>query len=356
MRQLLNTLYVTTPRAYVHLDHDTLRVEVGRELKLQVPLLQLSAIVCFGDVLISPALLHRCAEDGRSVVWLDEHGRFKARMEGETSGNVLLRRSQHLALSDEARRTAIGRNLVAGKLRNARHLLLRAARETAGEDALALREAADRIAKIVSRLPLREDLDLIRGDEGEAAREYFAVFPRMVREQQTLFAMNGRNRRPPRDPMNAVLSFLYTLLRIDCVAALESVGLDPQVGFFHALRPGRPALALDLMEELRPALADRLALTLVNRKQLGPDDFQWWTPDGVLDETRGAELPPGAVYLNEQGRRTVLVAYQKRKEEEVEHRVLERKVPLGLIPHIQARLLARHLREDLAHYPPFLMR
>ncbi len=356
MRQLLNTLYVTTPRAYVHLDHDTLRVEVGRELKLQVPLLQLSAIVCFGDVLISTALLHRCAEDGRSVVWLDEHGRFKARMEGETSGNVLLRRSQHLALSDEARRTAIGRNLVAGKLRNTRHVLLRAARESAGEDALALRAAADRIAEIVGRLPLRQDLDLIRGDEGEAARTYFRVFPLMVRERRDLFAMNGRNRRPPRDPLNAVLSFLYTLLRIDCTAALEGVGLDPQVGFFHALRPGRPALALEVMEELRPALADRLALTLVNRKQLGPDDFVWWTPDGEVDEALGAEVAAGAVYLNDQGRRTVLVAYQKRKEEEVEHRVLERKIPLGLIPHIQARLLARHLRDDLAHYPPFLMR
>ncbi len=356
MRQLLNSLYITTPRAYVHLDHDTLRVEVGRELKLQVPLLQLSAIVCFGDVLISPALLHRCAEDGRSVVWLDEQGRYKARMEGETSGNVLLRRSQHLALSDETRRTEIGRNLVAGKLRNARHVLLRAARESGGEEALAPTSAADRIAEIVRRLPQRHDLDLIRGDEGEAARTYFSVFPLMVRERRDLFAMNGRNRRPPRDPMNAVLSFLYTLLRIDCAAALEGVGLDPQVGFFHALRPGRPALALDLMEELRPALADRLALTLVNRRQLGPDDFQWWAPDGVLDEERGAELPPGAVYLNDQGRRTVLVAYQKRKEEEVEHRVLERRIPLGLVPHIQARLLARHLRDDLAHYPPFLMR
>ena len=356
MRQLLNTLYVTTPRAYVHLDHDTLRVEVGRELKLQVPLLQLSAIVCFGDVLISPALLHRCADDGRSVVWLAERGRFKARMEGRTSGNLLLRRSQHLALSDETRRTEIGRNLVAGKLRNARHVLLRAARESSGEDAQELRGAADRIAAIVQRLPLRRDVDLLRGDEGEAARVYFDVFPRMVREQRDVFEMKGRNRRPPRDPMNAVLSFLYTLLRVDCEAALEGVGLDPQVGFFHALRPGRPALALDLMEELRPALADRLALTLVNRRQLGPEDFEWWGEEGSEGEDAVTPIPAGAVYLNERGRRTVIVAYQKRKEEEVEHRVLDRRIPLGLVPHIQARLLARHLREDLAHYPPFLMR
>jgi CRISPR-associated protein Cas1 len=356
MRQLLNTLYVTTPRAYVHLDHDTLRVEVARELKLQVPLLQLGGIVCFGDVMVSPALLHRCADDGRSLVFLTEHGRFKARLEGTASGNVLLRRAQHLALSDEGRRTAIARNLLAGKLRNARQVLLRGAREATGEDAAALAAGARRIGQIIERLPLRNDVELMRGDEGEAGRVYFGVFGRLVREDREAFAIDGRTRRPPLDRMNAVLSFLYTLVRTDCAAALEGVGLDPQVGFLHALRPGRPALALDLMEELRPALADRLALALVNRKQLGRDYFESWQT-ALEPSADGDEMPAGgAVYLNEAGRRTVLVAYQKRKEEEVEYRVIASRVPLGLVPHLQARLLARHLREDLAHYPPFLIR
>lgn len=343
MHQLLNTLYVQTERSYLHLDHDTLRVEVEREIRLQAPLMQLSAVVCFGDVLISPALLRRCAEDGRSVVWLDRNGRFKGRLEGAASGNVLLRRAQHLALSDPARRQDVSRNFVAGKIRNARHVLLRGAREaTAPDEATALRGAAEQLRIIVERLPGRGDLDFMRGDEGEAARTYFDVFGLLVRINRDAFDFVARTRRPPRDRINALLSFLYTLLRADCLAALEGVGLDPQVGFFHALRPGRPALALDLMEELRPAIADRLALTLINRGQLQPDDFE--------------DQPGGAVYLSESGRRTVLIAYQKRKQEEVEHRVLERKTPIGLLPHLQARLLARHLRSDIEHYPPFLMR
>jgi CRISPR-associated protein Cas1 len=305
--------------------------------------MQLSAVVCFGDVLISPALLRRCAEDGRSVVWLDRNGRFKGRLEGAASGNVLLRRAQHLALSDPARRQAISRTFVAGKIRNARHVLLRGAREaTAPEEVTALRGAAEQLRIIVERLPGRIELDFMRGDEGEAARTYFDVFGLLVRTNRDAFDFVARTRRPPRDRINALLSFLYTLLRSDCLAALEGVGLDPQVGFFHALRPGRPGLALDLMEELRPAVADRLALTLINRGQLQPEDFE--------------EQPGGAVYLSESGRKTVLVAYQKRKQEEVEHRVLERKTPVGLLPHLQARLLARHLRSDIEHYPPFLMR
>lgn len=343
MHQLLNTLYVQTERSYLHLDHDTIRVEVDRETRLQAPLLQLSAIVCFGDTMISPALLHRCAEDGRAVVWLDRNGRFKGRLEGPTSGNVLLRRAQHLALSDAERRQDISRNFVAGKIRNARHVLLRGARDaTDADESLLLREAGERLRTTIERLPVRTDLDLMRGDEGEAARTYFDVFGLLIRTDREAFDFVLRSRRPPRDRINALLSFLYTLLRTDCLAALEGVGLDPQIGFFHALRPGRPGLALDLMEELRPAIADRLALTLVNRGQLRREDFE--------------DRPGGAVYLSDSGRRTVIVAYQKRKQEEVEHRVLERKTPMGLLPHLQARLLARHLRNDIAHYPPFLMR
>ncbi len=210
------------------------------------------------------------------------------------------------------------------------------------DEASELREAGERLRGILERLPGRTDLDLMRGDEGEAARTYFDVFGLLVRSDRETFDFVVRSRRPPRDRINALMSFLYTLLRADCVAALEGVGLDPQIGFFHSLRPGRPALALDLMEELRPAVADRLALTLINRGQLQRDDFE--------------DQPGGAVYLSESGRKTVIVAYQKRKQEEVEHRALERKTPVGLLPHLQARLLARHLRGDIAHYPPYLAR
>ncbi|MBA2290630.1 MAG: type I-C CRISPR-associated endonuclease Cas1 [Chloroflexia bacterium] len=344
MRQLLNTLYVTRPRAYLHLDHDTVRVEVERVLQLQAPLLQLGSIVCFGDVMLSPALMHRCAEDGRSIVLLGRNGRFKARIEGPMSGNVLLRRAQHLALSDPNRRLEIARSMVAGKLRNSRSLLLRAARDAKSiDDQDVLAQAARLHLDILNRVAARDDLDMLRGDEGDAARVYFSAFTTMIRgDARGTFGIAERSRRPPRDPMNAVLSFLYTLLRAECTAALEGVGLDPQIGYLHALRPGRPALALDLMEEMRSVFADRLALTLVNRKELGEGDFEYF--DG------------GAVYLNETGRRTVILSWQGRKEDEIEHRVLGGKTPLGLTPHLQARLLARHLRNDLPHYVPYVSR
>ncbi|MCC6179713.1 MAG: type I-C CRISPR-associated endonuclease Cas1 [Chloroflexi bacterium] len=343
MHELLNVLYVQTQGAMLRLDHDTVRVEVERELRLRAPLGRLSGIVMFGQVSISPFLLQRCAEDGRSLVWLDRRGRFKARVEGQTRGNVLLRRAQHLALSDRERTMAIARQMVAAKIQNSRLVLLRAARDAPDDaDRAELGAAAGRLADALGRLRETNDLDVIRGDEGEAARAYFRVFARMIRADREAFGPDGRTRRPPRDRANAVLSFLYTLLRAECSAALEGVGLDPQVGYLHSLRPGRPALALDLMEEMRPVVADRLALSLVNRRQLRAEHF---------DESLG-----GAVLLNEDGRRIVLVAYQERKEESVEHRVLKEKVPVGLLPHVQARLLARHLRGDLTEYPPFLGR
>jgi CRISPR-associated protein Cas1 len=330
MHQLLNTLYVQTPRSYLHLDHETLKVKVEREVKLQVPLHHLGAIVCMGDVGISTPLLHRCAEDGRTVSFFDSGGRFKARLEGAVSGNVLLRRSQHDALSNPAKVVDLARSFVAAKLQNSRQILLRAGRETSDEADVALLQAeVNHLAETIPRLP------------GEADR-YFGVFGRMVKEDREGFAMNGRSRRPPRDRANALLSFLYTLVTTDCVAACEGVGLDPQVGFLHALRPGRPALALDLVEEFRAMLADRLALTLVNRKQVSRDDFE--------------EHPGGGVLLHPEGRKKVVVAYQQRKQEELTHPVTLEKTPLGLLPHVQARLLARHLRGDLNAYPPFLYR
>ncbi len=343
MRELLNVLYVLTQGAVLHVEHDTVRVEVEHETRLRAPLLRLSGIVVFGRVTVTPFLIQRCAEDGRGLVWLDERGRFKARVEGRTKGNVLLRRAQHLALSDQVRSAAIARQIVAAKIQNTRQVLLRAAREATSEsDRELLSAAAARLADILGRLRGERDMNVIRGAEGEAARAYFGVFGAMIRVDRLLLAPDGRTRRPPRDRANAVLSFLYALVRAECDAALEGVGLDPQVGYLHALRPGRPSLALDLMEELRAVLADRLAITLINRRQLGAGHFDVG--------------PGGAVSLTDDGRRVVIVAYQRRKEEEVHHRVLKAKTPLGLVPHIQARLLARHLRGDLPDYPPFLYR
>lgn len=343
MQQILNTLYVMTKGAYLHLDHETLRVEVERETKLQVPLLHLGAIFCFGQVGVSTFLIHRCAEEGRSVVFLEQSGRFKARLAGPLTGNVLLRRAQHDASCDPARALAIAKNLVAGKVQNSRQVLLRGGREASEPgEAAALGQAAGRLAEALPRAAEAGDLDRLRGFEGDSARTYFGVFDTLVRDDREAFRLDGRSRRPPRDRMNGLLSFLYTLLLNDCISAAEGVGLDPQVGFLHALRPGRPALGLDLMEELRSVLCDRLALTLVNRKQISRDDF----------EVRIG----GAVHLNENGRKTVVAAYQKRKQDELLHPVLSQQMPLGLLPHVQARLLARHLRGDIESYPPFLYR
>jgi CRISP-associated protein Cas1 len=254
-----------------------------------------------------------------------------------------LRSTQHLASSDSDRSLGIGRYLVAGKLQNARNVLMRAAREAKAEiDSSKLSEAAKIHAQGLQNAETASNLDQLRGVEGYAAKAYFGAFTAMVRQNRDGFAFNERSKHPPLDPINALLSFTYTLLTNECVSACESVGLDPQMGFLHALRPGKPALALDLMEELRALLADRLVLTLINRGQISPDDF--------------VERPGGAVYLNGDGKKALLTAYQKRKQEEITHPILNQKIPLGLVPHVQARLLARHLRGDLPNYQPFILR
>lgn len=343
MYELLNILYVLTQGTVLHLDHDAVRIKVTGEPIRRVPLLRLSGIVVFGRVTLTPFIIQRCAEDGRSLVWLDRNGRFKARVQGPTRGNVLLRRAQHLVLSDAERTVAIARQMVAGKIQNCRQVLMRGARDAPDETARErLSSASEHLAAVLGRLQECGDLDTVRGCEGEAARGYFAAMRFMVRVDPDGFAPDGRTRRPPRDPTNALLSFLYALIRSECAASLEAIGLDPQVGYLHTLRPGRPALTLDLMEELRPVLADRLALKLINRRQLTRKDFE--------------ELPGGGFALTTEGRKTVIKAYQARKSEELQHRVIQQRLPLGLVPHVQARLLARHLRGDLAHYPPFLYR
>lgn len=344
MRQILNSLYVMTPNAYVHLENDTLRIDVEREKKLQVPLHHIGSVICFGDVLLSPAIMHRCANDGVSIVLLDRNGRFKARLEGPVNGNILLRQAQHRVAGDEKFALDTARAMIAGKLKNSRQALLRGARETDNEnDRNALSSAAQSLAYSLQNLASAADLDIARGIEGEAAKIYFSALPQLLREDARKdFAMNGRSRRPPRDRFNALLSFLYSMVMNDCRSALESVGLDPQLGFLHAVRPGRAALALDLMEEFRPILADRLAITLINRAQIKATDFQ--------------EREGGAVYLADEGRKTVVVAYQERKQEEITHPLLENKTPIALIPSIQARLLARTIRGETEGYLPFLIR
>jgi CRISPR-associated protein Cas1 len=342
MKQLLNTLYVMTQGAYVCLDHETVKVEVDGKVQMQVPLHHLGAIVTMGNVMLSPFIMGRCADDGRAVVILDRNGRFKCRVVGKTTGNVLLRQAQYEAVRDRGRCAAIARNIVAGKVKNSREILMRGARETDNPDETAtLHKAAGVLADALFHLKENTDIDHIRGLEGESANAYFHVFDRMVKEaDRPTFIMHGRNRRPPLDPMNGLLSFLYTLLLNDCITAVEGVGLDSQMGFLHVLRPGRPSLGLDMMEEFRSVLADRLALTLINRKQITDKHF----------EVR----PGGATYLNDVGRKEVVVAYQKRKQEEFHHPILDEKVPFGLLPHVQARLLARHLRGDLEEYTPVL--
>ena len=342
MYTLQNTLYVMTPNAYAHLENNTVRIDVEREKRLQVPLHHLGSLVCFGNIMVSPALMHRLADEGKSLVLLEASGRFKARLEGPVSGNILLRQAQHRNALDGSFVLAAARAVVAGKLKNSRNLLLRAAREASDPaEQAALTRTADNLAASLRAANVAVGLDALRGVEGEAARGYFVALNLVVKAQaRAHFALNGRTRRPPLDRFNSLLSFLYSMLMNDCRSALETVGLDPQLGFLHAVRPGRAALALDLQEEFRSTLADRLALTLINRGQLGPDDFE--------------EREGGAVLLNDNGRRAVVTAWQERKQEEVTHPLLEQKLPLGVVPFVQARLLARTVRGEMAGYLPYL--
>lgn len=344
MRRQLNTLYVTTDGAWLRKDGENIVMEVESETRARLPIHMLEGLVCFGRVMASPALLGFCAERGIGVSFLTPNGRFLARVEGPVRGNVLLRRQQYRASDDPSRTRSLVANMLAGKLHNQRAVLHRGLRDhsssLAAEDEMALTHACERIRRIMDKTAAEATLDGLRGLEGEAAQAYFGVFDHLVRSDSDALRFHGRSRRPPLDPMNALLSFLYTLVTHDCRSALETVGLDPAVGFLHRDRPGRPSLALDLLEEFRAFIADRLALSLVNRKQLSEADFQW--------------LDGGAVTLKDESRKKVLVAFQERKREELRHPYLEEKVQIGLLPFIQAQLLARHLRGDLDGYPPFL--
>ncbi|HVA51255.1 MAG TPA: type I-C CRISPR-associated endonuclease Cas1c [Pirellulales bacterium] len=343
MRAHANTLFITTQGAYLTRDHQTLRVKIDGKVRLTVPLHHLEGVVCFGRVMVSPAVLATCGEHRLGFSFLSEQGRFLARVEPPIHGNVLLRRRQYRLADDPLARLRLARPMIAAKIQNARNTLLRAARDDAGEDdAAALRTAAAHLAAVLAGLPAVADLDAARGIEGETARTYFGAFSRMVRHERETFALTSRSRRPPRDPINALLSFVYALVRHDCHSALECVGLDPAVGYLHVDRPGRPSLALDLMEEFRTLVADRLVLTLVNRRQVQAGGFS----------TDAA----GGVQMDDKTRRALLVAYQERKREEVMHPLLGEVVPVGLLPHLQARLLARTLRGDLDDYPALVLK
>lgn len=344
MRRHLNTLYVTSEGAWVRKDGANVVVEVEGEERGRVPIHLLGSLVSFGRAGTSPALLGYCAEQGVSVSFLSPNGRFLARVEGPVSGNVLLRRAQYRSADDRDWTAGLVREIVTGKVLNQRTVIRRALRDHGGGMAAAVRtklEAVERRFTDAARRAQRpQTLDSLRGIEGEAAQAYFEVFDNLIRGDRKTFRFERRSRRPPLDPTNAVLSFLYMLLVHDCRSALETVGLDPAVGFLHRDRPGRPSLALDLMEELRPVLADRIALSLINRRQLSSGDFT--TAVG------------GAVSLTDDGRKTVLVAYQDRKKDELTHPFLEEKTTLGLVPFVQAQLVARRLRGDLDGYPPFV--
>ncbi len=343
MEVQLNTLYVVTRAAALHRDHLTIRVVAERQTRLVVPIHQLESVAVFGGVRVTPAVMALCAERGVAVNFLTESGRLLCRVDAPASGNVLVRREQYRWADRPERRAEIARALVAGKVHNARNLLLRAGRESdRPEDQAALSAAAVRLADALPAIGRADDVDSIRGHEGDAARVYFEAFPAMVRQNRDAFRLNGRTRRPPLDPMNALLSFLYALVLADCTAAAAAAGLDPSVGFLHTDRPGRPGFALDLMEEFRPLLADRLALALVNRQQVKPSGFV--TREG------------GAVSMDEATRRAVLAAYQQRKREEVTHQLLDQKVPVGRLPFLQARIAARRLRGDLPGYVPCILR
>ncbi|WP_326635904.1 type I-C CRISPR-associated endonuclease Cas1c [Streptosporangium sp. NBC_01755] len=337
MTELLNTLYVQTPGSSLHLENDTLRVvhpdQPGRKI---LPLARIDHLVLFGGVTITDDLLLRCADDRRSISWLTGFGRFRARVCGPTAGNPLLRRSQHRAHDDEAWRLSIAQRMVAGKIHNSRQVLLRAARDASGAKQSTLRAAAERNAVALTQTGQADDISVLMGTEGMAARDYFAALPAMCPSAATPFQ---RTRRPPADPVNCLLSFLYGMLRVAVHGALEQAGLDPYIGFLHGVRPGKPALALDLMEEFRPLLADRLVMTMLNRKELSEGDFE--------------RLPGDVVRLTDNARRTVLNAWQTSRQRTWPHAHLQREVPAALLPLIQARLLARHLRGDLDEYLPW---
>lgn len=341
MKQMLNTLFVTSEDVYLSLEGENVLANREKTVVARYPLHTLQTIVSFSYAGASPALMGACAEKGIGLAFCTPRGRFLARVCGENNGNVLLRREQYRAADDPGRSCLIARTMIFGKLSNSAASIQRTLRDHAPRVAdCGLEEAAGQIRDLLPMVLDAVDLDALRGLEGVGASAYFGVFDHLVLNRKEDFFFHGRNRRPPLDRVNALLSFAYSLLAHDCASALESVGLDAYVGFLHRDRPGRQSLALDLMEELRPCMADRFVLTIINNRMIRPEDFQ--TQDS------------GAVLLTEEGRKKFLKAWQERKRDTLTHPYLNEKLSWGMIPYIQALLLARYLRGDLDGYPPFL--
>ena len=338
MKKMLNTLYITRQETYLHKERETIVIKQGDDKLGQFPALTIGNILCFGLVTVSPPLMGYCAEQGIGLSFYTEYGRFLARVQGKQTGNVLLRRTQYRVADDAVKANQIARVMVAAKIANARSILMRDLRNHGENPAMV--EIIRRLSDSLKRCELSESVGQTMGIEGEAGASYFSVFNELLHDGE--FKFEGRIRRPPTDPVNALLSFTYSLITQECVSALMGVGLDPYVGFLHQDRPGRASLALDLLEEFRSPWADRFVITLFNRKQLQKNDFTYEAS--------------GAVKLTDDARKKVLVAFQERKQEEIIHPYLEEKVPYGLLPHCQAQLLARHLRGDMAFYPPFLIK
>jgi len=341
MKKHLNTLFVTTQGAYLSKEGETVAVKVEGEIRLRLPVHTLGGIVCFGNVSCSPYLMGFCAENNVAISFLSEHGRFLAKVQGPVSGNVLLRREQYRRADDLEFSAKVSKFILTGKITNCRTVLQRALRDHASKiDEQEVRKAVMRFNRQLEFFETEQSLDVLRGIEGDSAHIYFNVFDHLIVAQKEMFHFDERNRRPPLDNVNCLLSFIYTLVMHDIRSALESVGLDPAVGFLHRDRPGRPGLALDLMEEFRPFIADRLVLSLINLQQVQDKDFK--------------KMDSGAVIMNDDARKTVLVAYQERKKEEILHPFLDEKVMIGMLFHIQALLMARYLRGDMDGYPPFI--
>jgi CRISP-associated protein Cas1 len=338
LKKLLNTLYITRPECYLHKERETVVIKQGDNKLGQFPMLALQNILCFGQVSVSPGLMAACLESGVGLSFFTEFGKFQAQVMGMPKGNVLLRRTQYRWADDEEKSVSVARLMIAAKVGNCRAVLMREQRNHGTSDALT--HAAEKMAALLENIRHARNVPQLMGLEGEAASVYFGVFNSLLRSHG--FEFSGRVRRPPGDPVNALLSFAYVLLASECASALAGVGLDPYVGFLHQDRPGRKSLALDLMEELRAPLADRFVLTLINRGQMKLDDF-------VTEAS-------GAVRLKDDARKTFLTAYQERKKESLKHPYLEESIELGLLPHAQALLLARHLRGDMQHYTPFAVR
>ncbi|WGE32521.1 type I-C CRISPR-associated endonuclease Cas1c [Actinobacillus genomosp. 2] len=337
MRKLQNTLYITTQGSYLHKERETLVVEQERKKVAQLPIHSIGHIFCFGNVLVSPFLMGFCGENNVNLAFFTESGRYLGRLQGRQSGNVLLRRAQYK--KSETNPLPIARNIIAAKIQASKRVLQRQIRNH-GENA-DIQSAITALNYSLQQLKTADNLDLIRGIEGDAASRYFGVFSHLIKANSG-FHFDGRNRRPPRDGVNALLSFLYSIVGKDISGALQGVGLDPQIGFLHADRPGRDSLAQDILEEFRAWWVDRMVLSLINRGQIKPDDF--------ITEASGA------VTLKPEARKLLFQALQAKKQEKIIHPFLEEEVEIGLLPYIQAMLLARHLRGDLAEYPPFLMR